>query len=274
MFISPMLLHKSNQPFDNDEWLTQLKLDGIRCILSKINGTINLYSRHKNNINSKFPELQSIEIPDNIILDGELIVYTNDGKPDFEAVMEKFMSSKSEYQVTFCVFDVIQYNNIRITHLPLIERLELLSDIVSEDNTLITKVPFVEGNAIAYFDLIKQQDLEGIVIKRKDSKYQINKRSSDWLKVINYKYTDVFIAGLRKEKFGLLLQYENGEYAGLLEFMQPVARREFYSKYRSLITGENNRFVFVTPQFRIKVKFRNYTKRGLLRIPSFVKWAN
>ena len=63
------------------------------------------------------------------------------------------------------------------------------------------KVQWIEGNAEQYFEMIKQHELEGIVQKKADSRYQINKRSHDWLKVINYQYDNVYISGLRKDEF-------------------------------------------------------------------------
>jgi DNA ligase 1 len=124
---------------------------------------------------------------------------------------------------------------------------------------------------------VQEQDLEGIVMKRKDSKYQIDKRSKDWLKVINYKYADVFITGLRKDKFGMLLSIENDnqiEYAGLMEFMAPKDKARFYREFKELIIDENKNFFYIKPQIKCRVKFRNYTKKGLLRIPSFVEYMS
>ncbi|MED3687259.1 hypothetical protein P4534_00155 [Peribacillus butanolivorans] len=100
-------------------------------------------------------------------------------------MMERFQSKNSEHAIQYCVFDVIYYNGQKVTHLPLHERKELLDKIV-EDTDLICKVRWKYGNSPAYFDLVKQQGLEGIVQKKANSKYHIGKRSHDWLKVINY----------------------------------------------------------------------------------------
>lgn len=82
----------------------------------------------------------------------------------------------------------------------------MLTDLIPSDDSRIANVRWVNGNnGTAYFDVIKQSDHEGIVMKKTSSSYKINKRSSDWLKVINYQYGDVFITGLRKDQFGLLL---------------------------------------------------------------------
>jgi DNA ligase 1 len=179
MFISPMLLHKADHPLNSDDYITELKLDGIRLIYSvDEKGKARLYSRHNNEITSKFPELHNLDIPPGTVPDGELIVSDNSGKPDFEAVMSRFMSSKDRTPVTFVAFDVIQRKGERITNLPLLERKEVLAEIVPEDNTLIAKTQFIEGHGEAYFDAVKAQALEGIVLKRKDSRYEVGKRSN------------------------------------------------------------------------------------------------
>lgn len=273
MFISPMLLHTIEQPFDNDSWITELKLDGFRCIWTKFNNHVKIYTRHNNEITSMFPELIDLPIPDGTVLDGEIIVTDEQGKPDFEAVMQRFKSKKSLHQITFCVFDIIYSSNKKLT-CALLDRKEILEQIIPDDNGLITKVKWLLGNGIAYFEQVKTHDLEGVVLKNINSKYQINKRSNDWLKVINYKYENVYITGLRKDKFGLLLNYENGDYAGLMEFMPTPNRKEIYSVYRDFILSESDKFTYLDTKIKAKVKFRNYTSKGLLRIPIFVEWVS
>ncbi|MCM2531722.1 ATP-dependent DNA ligase [Neobacillus pocheonensis] len=274
MFISPMLLHKIDHPFDDDNYITELKLDGFRTIWTKFDNKIRIYTRHKNEITSKFPELVNIPLSNGTVLDGEIIVTDSQGKPDFEAVMERFMSSKSEHQISFSVFDIIYFNGEKITNLPLLERKEILEEVIPEDTPLLNKVQWIEGNGEQYFELVKQHELEGIVQKKANSKYQINKRSHDWLKVINYHYENVYISGLRKDEFGLLLKFEDGKYAGLMEFMPTPNRKEFYKQYGDFVVEENDKFVYLDPKLKLKVKYRNLTKKGLLRIPSFVEWAN
>ncbi|MGE8207281.1 hypothetical protein ACQKP0_22585 [Heyndrickxia sp. NPDC080065] len=71
-----------------------------------------------------------------MVIDGEVIVSDNQGKPDFEAVMERFKSKKSFHEITYCVFDILYYNCEKITHRPLLERKEILSQIIPEDKYL------------------------------------------------------------------------------------------------------------------------------------------
>lgn len=276
MFVSPMLLHKVDEPFNDDSYITELKLDGIRLILSKFNNKVKLYTRHNNEITTRFPELLDIDIPEGTVLDGEIIVTDSQGKPDFEAMMERFQSKKSLHKIQYCVFDIIYLNGQKVTHLPLVERKELLDNLLT-DNEKIAKVQWMYGNGEAYFNLIKKNGLEGIVLKDLNSKYHINKRSSDWLKVINYQYTDAYIIGLRKDEFGLLLGIDEGQRiksAGLMEYMGTNDRKIFYRSYKELIINENDKFIFLDPKLKCRVKYRNFTKDGKLRIPSFVEYIS
>jgi DNA ligase 1 len=91
--------------------------------------------------------------------------------------MEKLMSKKSVHQISFCVFDILYFKGDKITHLPLFKRKEILEEAIPEDTPLLNKVKWIEGNGEAYFELIKQHDLEGIVQKKSDSRYQVGKRS-------------------------------------------------------------------------------------------------
>lgn len=276
MFVSPMLLQKKDQPFNDDKYITELKLDGIRLILSKFDNKVRLYTRHHNEVTSKFPELLQIDIPDGTVIDGEIIVTDTQGKPDFAAMMRRFQSKKSIYSIQYCVFDIIYYEGKKVTNLPLVKRKKLLKSFLPQSQEIVY-VQWMYGNGEAYFDLVKQNSLEGIVLKKADSTYQIDKRSHDWLKVINYQYADAFITALRKYEIGLLLGIEENNQikpAGIMEFMNKKDRMKFYQQYRDLVIDENDKFIYLEPHIKCQVKFRNYTKAGLLRIPSFVKYIS
>jgi DNA ligase-1 len=197
---------KNNEPFNSKNHIAELKLDGYRLIVSNID-KLNLYTRHNNQVNYKFPELYDCPIPEGTILDGELIIVDQDGKPDFEAMQRRFQSKKNKTPVTFCAFDIIRYRGIDVTGLSLLRRKELLDESFKE-NDRYKKVKVVEGDAVAYFDIVKKYGLEGIVIKDARSKYEIEKRSWSWQKVINWTYAEVYITGYRKKDFGLLTSIE------------------------------------------------------------------
>lgn len=122
------------------------------------------------------------------------------------------------------------------------------------------------------YDLIVQRNMEGIVAKRKDSRYHAGKRTDDFVKIINYSYADVSIAGYRKGDFGWLA-HVNGRPAGVIELgVPPTHKKAFYGVANPLITGEDRDFVYVQPLIKARVKFRNWTKSGMLRSPVFVEF--
>lgn len=84
---------------------------------------------------------------------------------------------------------------------------------------------------------------------------------------------------MKKGEFGLLLGIEDKgriKPAGVMEFMNPQAKKQFYSQYRDLVLEENKKYIYLDldPKIKCKVKFRNYTKKGLLRIPSFLEYTS
>lgn len=269
MFVSPMLLHSIREPFDDDRYITELKFDGIRLILSKFNDQIKLYTRHNNEVTNKFPELLDLDIPNGTVLDGEVIVAAPEGAPNFDAVMERFMSNKTAHSIVYCVFDVIYKNGKSIATKTLTERKTALN-LLELNHPNICTVGGIPGNGLAYFNLAKEKNLEGIVLKKADSLYQINKRSHNWLKVINYDYTEVLITGYTKKDIKFLLSYPDGTAAGFMEFMPREERSKFHSMKQ--VKSESDEYVFIDP-IACKVKHRFKTKNGKLRIPSFESWG-
>lgn len=269
MFIQPMLLQKTDLPFDDDDYITELKLDGIRLIWSKFNNKVRIYTRHNNEVTALFPELTTLDLPNGIILDGELVSPDRDGKPDFEAIMKRFLSKKSTVPIQYCVFDIIYYENKNVTSLLLPDRKEIVTKLIPQDSLVICNTRWIYGNGIDYYNAVKENQLEGIVLKKAHTKYEPGKRSYSWLKVINYQHEDIYITGLRKDKFGLLLSFLDGKSAGLMEFMSANIRKQFYSKYKT--RSESDKHVYIEP-IKCRVKYRNLTSKGKLRIPSFVEW--
>jgi len=275
MFLQPMLLQyaDNNLPFNKPNHIAELKLDGIRLILSNMD-QLKLYTRHNNDVTDKFPELHNSNIPQGTILDGELIVTDENGKPDFEAMMSRFQSKTDKNPVTFCVFDIMRYNGIEVTGLPLSKRKELLSKAVTNSKHINIVEP-AAGSATDYFEVVQRFGLEGIVIKDLKSRYAVGSRSWSFQKVINWTYADVFISGYRKGEFGLLTSVidSNGQYrpSGIIEFgVNPQQKQTFRSVRERLKVGENKQFVFLEPIIKAKVKTRNWTKNGMLRSPVMV----
>ncbi|MFF2886661.1 ATP-dependent DNA ligase [Paenibacillus sp. NPDC057967] len=282
MFIEPMLLGKREVPFDDDRYVFQPKIDGHRLILSRAAGQVRLYTRHNNDVTRQYPELHDVPVSGgaDVVLDGEVARMDETGWIDFEAIMERFRITKQArintaariMPVHYYVFDVLRYNGEELRGWPLTDRLALLSDILSP-NPYYSAVLTVPGDGRALFDTVKTRRLEGIVAKRRDSVY-VGRRSDSWLKIINYEYADVTIAGWRKGDFGWLAHI-NGRPAGVIELAVPAAHRKaFYNVAQPLVTGEDRNFVYVQPRIKARVRFRNYYKSGMLRTPEFVSFVN
>jgi len=176
------------------QWTYQVKWDGVR-ILAYYDGTaVKLFNRKKNERTPQYPELAQPSYcrASSFILDGEVIALGADGKPSFHEVMRrdgirsvgKVPYAQSQVPVTYMIFDVIFLDGNWIHGVPLQERLDILSHrIVSNDHVqLISSHP--DGNAL--YDAIRQQGMEGIVCKDRNSAYTIGGKDGSWVKVKNY----------------------------------------------------------------------------------------
>lgn len=267
-FISPMLLEHTDKPFSDGRYIFEPKIDGHRLLLSRKNGVTRLYTRHHNDVTAKYPELIT-DGPD-IVLDGEIAVMDPDtGIPDFELTMQRFQAKKSRLPVSYVVFDILRYDGTDLRNLPLLERKTVLDRAITDTPT-ISKIAYIDGRGEDLYDLIVSRNMEGVVAKRKDGHYHPGKRTADFVKIINYSYADVSIAGYRKGDFGWLAHYK-GRPVGVIELGVPPAHKQaFYGVVKPLITGEDRDFVYIQPQIKAQVKFRNWTSSGMLRSPVFV----
>ena len=266
-----MLLQSLPEPPDNDiECITELKLDGHRMIMSRFEGKTRLFTRHRNEVSMMYPELLEHEIEEGTMLDGEIIALDDEGKPDFEALQLRSRSKKLIDQVPlqFVAFDSLYHQHKRITSKPLHERKEKVAVSLPQNQQTLVAHNFVMGQAQNYFQLVKEMDLEGIVVKDPNSIYKTNTRSNAWLKVINYSYRDVLVTKVRKKEFGLVATDEKGAYLGMIEYGSIPLRKAFYSKAHT--RKEDTKYINIDP-LPCRVKYRNLTKNGLLRIPVLIE---
>lgn len=202
-----------------------------------------------------------------------MVIDPDTGIPDFELNMKRFQSRSSKLPISYVVFDILRYDGVDLRELPLMERKAVLDRVVTDTPT-VSKIAYVDGRGEDLFEAIAARKMEGVVSKRKDSVYT-GKRSADWIKVINYQQTDVFITGYRKDEFGWLAAVPDSSrrlrLAGVIELgVSPTHKHAFYGVVKPLIIGEDRNFVYVEPWIRSRVKFRNWTQSGMLRSPVFV----
>lgn len=288
--IRPMLIGTEGQPFDSDEHIYELKLDGERCIAYLDRDKTILKNKRNILMLPKVPELAEIHKNVNVrcILDGELAVI-KDGRPDFFEIQKRSMMSNpvkidmaaKKYPACFTAFDILYYENRQVTDLPLTERKELLQKAVISENGRFAVSRFIEKNGIQFYALAEQQELEGIVAKRKDSKYYFDKRTKDWIKIKYLQDDDFVVLGYVPKENSMnsiiLGQYSNGQlvYKGHVTLGvggEPFRRIKTLNKTDcpfSEIPKGNENAVWVTPELVCTVKYMMKTESGGMRQPVF-----
>ena len=207
--IKPMLISQEKEPFDNPDFIYELKLDGIRCIAYLDKNEVELRNKRNDRVLFRYPELNNIykQIKcNNIISDGELFILKDNKTDFFEMQRRSLMSDKFKIElamkrlpVSFCAFDILYKDNEQLTDLPLMQRKEILQNSLVENNR-ISISRYVENEGIKLFELTTQNNLEGIIAKRKDSKYYFDKRTKDWIKIKNFEDDEFIIVRIYRER--------------------------------------------------------------------------
>ncbi len=139
--ISPMLLFEEHEPFDDDDYIYELKLDGIRCIAYIDNKSVTLQNKRYKDVTDIYPELSEMCkcVKKRVILDGELVVLT-EGKPDFYALQKrslmgdrfKISLAAKNNPVQFVAYDILYFDGKDLTDSPQMKRKDILSKAITE----------------------------------------------------------------------------------------------------------------------------------------------
>src|SRR5436190_2133825 len=190
--IEPMRSENSMTVPKGDEYVYELKWDGIRAFVSLEEGQLRITSRNHRDITSQFPELK---VPEKAfrancgLFDAEIVCLDKAGRPEFNRVINRLMSSGesnieklSKSNPANCyIFDCLYLDGRALVNEPLMRRKEWLRDAVKSDTPYRVSEGVADGNSL--FNAAKEHALEGIMAKKKDSKYFPGKRSDGWLKV-------------------------------------------------------------------------------------------
>lgn len=278
---SPMLLCEVDKPFNDKNYLYEIKFDGIRALIF-IDKDIKIKSRYGLDMTELFPELKVLKnkINKKVILDGEIIIFDND-KVSFSKLQQRIhLKNKKTIEylsktnpVVFIAFDIL-YEDKSLVDYELIKRKEILDKY--EDSEVMIKSKYILKNGIGLFKKIKLLDMEGIVAKRLDSKYLINERSSNWLKIKNYKIGEFYILGYinndKSHVISLALGNKNYEYVGnvVLAKKYDLAKTILNEKIIKSNIRVSRDIKFIKPIHKCFVKYLELTHNNHLRHPFIV----
>ena len=124
-----MLLLRTDALPEGPQWLYELKLDGYRAVAFKRNGAVHLRSRNDNDFNARYPAVVEAlaKLPDNTVVDGEVVAFDSEGRPSFNA-LQNYGSAPGP--VVYYVFDVMVLRGENVMRQPLQKRRELLEEKV------------------------------------------------------------------------------------------------------------------------------------------------
>ncbi len=212
----PMLAKIAHGPFSGDDWVFEVKWDGVRAI-AYVNATLSIRSRNGNELAGQFPELSVLPgLAPGTVLDGEIVVMYK-GKPDIQSLFPRLQAKagrslpgQKTNLVTYIVFDILEKDGKPLTSLTFTDRRKILEQVVKEGPHVVLSRP-IDSRGEEYYRAAVAQGLEGIMAKRKDSRYDPGLRSVNWLKIKAQKTCDCVIAGYtagqgkRGTSFGALL---------------------------------------------------------------------
>jgi bifunctional non-homologous end joining protein LigD len=297
----PMLAEPGGKAFDGDDWWFEPKLDGIRTLATMSTGETRLQTRNGRDVTDTYPELHMIhELVNqvNAVVDGEIVAFDAEGRPSFETLQQR-MNLKNEREikrmsktipVTLVAFDLLWLDGEELTGLPLEERRGLLEGVVERDERLEV-VTHVEREGKAFVEAARGLRLEGVVAKKKGSRYEPGRRTPNWRKIKLTNTQDCVILGWtrgegsRGQTFGALLvgATVDGETrwigqvgTGFTQKMQDIVLEQLQPLVRTTpaIEDKDLRAVkgatFVEPKIVCEVEYLEITKStNKMRAPSF-----
>lgn len=207
--INPMLAESDTNIPDGDDYIYEVKWDGIRTLISLDEGVLRFHTRNQNEVSRQFPELQIAPQAFRAttgLFDAEIVCLDQDGKPEFKRAINRLMSSDdvaiqhlSKTNPANCyLFDCLYLDGRAVTNEPLLKRREWLKDSLKKGTPYRVSEAVNDGRAL--FEAARKHNLEGIMAKKKSSSYLPGKRSNAWLKIKIRKTADCLVIGYTQGK--------------------------------------------------------------------------
>src|ERR1700730_7890248 len=295
--VSVTLAKLADKPFSDPNWLFEIKWDGIRTVAFVDNGDVRLFSRSKRDVTAEFPEFQDLGThlrAGTAILDGEIVTLDENGRSDFQKLQNRFGVSKpsqklrSDGPLNYYLFDVLYCNGFDVRETPLLQRKELLRQMLRGDNRVRYSQHQLEKGKELYA-VAKENGLEGIVGKQIESAYTGN-RTGFWLKFKIVNELDAVVVGSTAPRrtrpdFGALARGGYDEKKEL-KFIGSVGtgfdqstQKDLLAQLEKLRTARSplrnppklrEHVEWVRPSMVARIKYANWTDDNHLRAPVFL----
>jgi bifunctional non-homologous end joining protein LigD len=287
---SPMLATLAERLPTGEGWLYEVKWDGYRALCSLREGEARLTSRAGNDLTQRFATVaralpRALRTPD-CVVDGEVCALDERGRPSFAEMQ------RGGARLSLFLFDLLELEGEPLVDLPLAERRRRLADLVDASSGVVRlSEAFEDGEAL--MAAASRQGLEGVVAKRADSRYQVGKRTRDWIKVKTHDRQEFLIAGYtrgegrRASTLGALVLavwrgeelvwvgncgtgFSEAEIERLRTKLRPLERPTSpFAVVPRMPRVKKNDVVWVEPELVCEVEFIEWTRDGRLRAPSY-----
>jgi bifunctional non-homologous end joining protein LigD len=303
--IVPMLARLSELPARDEGWAAEVKWDGVRAIAYCRPGRLQLQSRNLRDVTVQYPEVRRLSRQlgaRDAVLDGELVAFDEDGRPSFERLQQRIHQTEEtvvrrrmkSHPVTYVLFDLLHLDGRDLMDAPYSRRRELLEGLELQGPSWQTP-RCSTGQARELLEASRERQLEGIVLKRLDSRYAPGKRTAAWLKVKNTARQELVIGGWlpgegrRRNRIGSLLLgafepaedggepvlryagkvgtgFSDADLASLQASLAPLERRSNPFAGRR---GPRKGARYVEPELVAEIELRELTADGMVRHGSF-----
>ncbi len=286
--IKPMMATLVDKPFNKKGWSFEVKWDGYRVIAEIQKKNVKLYSRNGKSFNKLFSSIAEAlrAISEDVILDGEVVVLNDKGRSDFQLLQNYARTGAGN--LVYYVFDILYLDGRDLRSLPLSERLQVLSDVITETGQI--RISYGTNDmGEDFFKAALKQGLEGIIAKDLQGEYKAGVRSSYWQKIKTHLRQEAVIAGFTEPRgsrtgFGALVLgvYKGSDliYIGhtgggfdqamireLMTKLEPLIQKS--SPFKK-IPKTNTPATWVKPKLVCEVSFQEWTGDGVMRQPIYL----
>jgi bifunctional non-homologous end joining protein LigD len=183
-FIIPMKALLSKTLPQGTDWIYEIKFDGYRGLAIKKKNQITLWSRNHKNLTANYPgivrALESLPARE-AVLDGEILAVDPDGLPSFQ-LLQSYLSGTDKPPLLYYAFDLLNLNSKDLTRKPLHERKDILEKLIAQMQDTVRFSGNIQADHPAVLDQMRNRGLEGVIAKKKNSRYQPGKRTGAWIK--------------------------------------------------------------------------------------------